>query len=210
MPSAKSRGVRATTARTCTGEGSPFHRSSAVCVWSTAPVDVNRAVRGFEPRVCDHTRLGGLHRLVCRRLERLWRSSRLLDGSRRLTFRGPLDRASLGGLASLPRGRGRAPHRSGRDVSFLFQSQRSPAPDLRPVTRPNGWGDFPRERCASRRDGQRGGTTRRRVAPSHGDRAVAGTVIAAAGLSLPVRSRVGSRISPAVGSLVSSNRMEAL
>ncbi|MGM0592800.1 MAG: hypothetical protein ACQETI_14485, partial [Halobacteriota archaeon] len=50
--------------------------------------------------------------------------------------------ASLCGSTPLPFDRVRAHHRSDRDVSFLFQSQRSPAPDLRPVTCPNGGGTF--------------------------------------------------------------------
>lgn len=36
----------------------------------------------------------------------------------------------------------RTPHRSGDDVSLLFQSRRSPAPGLRPVTCPTGGGTF--------------------------------------------------------------------
>ena len=90
-------------------------------------------------------------------------------GSRR--FGGPWslrDHAPLGGLAPLPRGRVRAPHRSDGDVSFLFQSQRSPAPGLRPVARPAVGGLSSRSRAvpvgpsrvaraARRRPARRGG-----------------------------------------------------
>lgn len=149
----KPRDVRATTARTCTGEGSPFHRSSAVRVQSIAPA-------------CSTARAVSLGR-----------GSRVGDASNRArdswirTTRYRLH--SLCGLSPLPFGRVRAHHRSGRDVSFLFQSQRSPAPDLRPVTCPNRWGDFPRGRDTSRRMNHVGRGT------------VSGTSVAAARLSLP-------------------------
>jgi len=70
----------------------------------------------------------------------------------RTTF---FDCRPISGLAPVPLGQVRTHHRSGRDVSFLFQSQRSPAPDLRPVTCPNRWGDFPRARRPTRRVAQR-------------------------------------------------------
>lgn len=176
------RGVRATTARTCTGEGSPFHRSSAVSAWSVT----SSVTCGVQPRAtCDH--------------------------------------ASLCGLAPLPLGRVRAHHRSGRDVSFLFQSQRSPAPDLRPVTCPNRWGDFPRGRWATQRVGQR----YERDASRRDDHV---TSVERLGESVherwsrrcrrdhrgsqalsPSHSRVGCRISPPIGTPKSAHRrMEAL
>ena len=67
------------------------------------------------------------------------------------------DRGALDGSASFPCGSGRArprhpgraerrrplaSHRSGRGVSFLFQSQPSPTPGLRRVARPDGGGTF--------------------------------------------------------------------
>ena len=78
----------------------------------------------------------------------------------RAPARGPRsrgDRACLDGSASFPCGSGRAlaggparaerpeplaSHRSGRGVSFLFQSQPSPTPGLRRVARPDGGGTF--------------------------------------------------------------------
>ena len=51
-------------------------------------------------------------------------------------------RSRLGGLTPFPHGSVRTPHRSRRVVSFLFQRQRSPALDLRPVACPDGGGTF--------------------------------------------------------------------
>ena len=53
--------------------------------------------------------------------------------------------AHAGGGVSPP-----APHRSDKGVSFLFQSQRSPAPGLRPVACPGGGGTFLMARVSTR------------------------------------------------------------
>ena len=110
--------------RTCTGEGSPFQPFSPVA----------REVR--------RTSL-----LTVSPFAVTWQSH-VLRGSRRFASRRRCRPASLGGLTP-PRFPGsrrslgvRTPHRSGRGVSFLFQSRRSPAPDLRPVTCPRGGGTF--------------------------------------------------------------------
>ena len=69
--------------------------------------------------------------------------SQFAGGAGSLETRSEISRpATLGGLASSPLGSVRAPHRSARAVSLLFECQPSPTPGLHPVACPDGGGTF--------------------------------------------------------------------
>lgn len=150
-----------------------------------APVRVRRSIDP-RPSTCDRSRRCRSTAVPSNRVRDPWirtTSCRSPAGGSRAVWH---SNRSLCGSTPLPCGRVRAHHRSGRDVSFLFQSQRSPAPDLRPVTCPNRWGDFPRGRDTSRGDGSRWSVARPGGRATFGGRAVTGATIAAAGLALPL------------------------
>ncbi len=133
---------------TCTGEDSPFHPFSAVrsrlpeaqsapSPFTQYAVASDRAVLGgFTPRSLFGP---GVRYLVPHT------GAFFGSGSR---ARGLGDGVAVSVEAvkppRFPRAPGYtpAPHRSGGVVSFLFQSQRSPAPGLRPVACPDGGGTF--------------------------------------------------------------------